>query len=105
LLWLVFDDERLAHDSVAGRLPFGSASAAEQHARAALTVAESLRGDAAHSAWTGRSQLALGRAREALGDTAEARKLFGEAARHLAPMLGEGHPVLNEARQRAAGAP
>ncbi len=95
-------------DAAALELEAGQPAEAEAHARAALGFAEALRGGTPHSAWVGRSQLMLGRTREARGGAAEARRLFGEAARHLAPTLGEGHPALQEARRRSgagAGSP
>jgi eukaryotic-like serine/threonine-protein kinase len=80
----------------------GAALEAEQHARASLAVAESFRGDTAHSSWTGRSLLALGLARDAQGAAAEARTLYVQAVDHLVPTLGDGHPAVLAARQQLA---
>ena len=75
---------------------------AEEHARAALEMSEKLRDGRPHSAWVGRSQLALAEIRRARGDVAEARRLLGEAVAHLTPTLGETHPAVQEARARLA---
>jgi serine/threonine-protein kinase len=81
------------------------AAAAEEHARAALEMAQRFQGDAPRSAWVGLSQLALGEIREAEGDSLAARQLFGDAVFHMAPTLGESHPATEEARSRLAYRP
>jgi eukaryotic-like serine/threonine-protein kinase len=83
-------------------LRLGSAADAEARARAALAIAETFRGGMAHSSWVGRSQLALGDAREAQGDPAAAHELFRQALEHMTPTLGATHPAAAAARQRLA---
>ncbi|MET0555351.1 MAG: serine/threonine-protein kinase [Vicinamibacteria bacterium] len=80
----------------------GRLADAERHAREAMAAAESLRGDAVHSSWTGRSLLALGLARETQGAADEARALYARAADHMVPTLGDGHPAVRAARQKLA---
>jgi serine/threonine protein kinase len=75
---------------------------AEEFARAALEMSEKLRDGRPHSAWVGRSQLALAEVLRARGDSAGARRLLGEAVAHLTPTLGEAHPAVQEARARLA---
>ena len=77
----------------------GAAAEAESRALAALVIAEGFASGATHSSWVGRSLLALGAARKAQGDAAGAREMFGRAAQHMVPTLGEGHPHLVEARR------
>src|SRR5262249_44565075 len=83
-------------------LRLGRAAEAEGHARDALALAEAIRDDLPHSAWTGRSQLALGEVLQAGGDVAAARRLFAEAVAHMTPTLGEAHPAVQEAKARLA---
>lgn len=78
----------------------GAAAAAEEHARAALAVAEGLRGGTPQSAWVGLSDLAIGRLLELRHDTASARHMFEEALEQMAPTLGDAHPAVTEARHR-----
>jgi serine/threonine-protein kinase len=86
-------------------LSAGKTEDAEKHARAALALAESFRGDTPHSSWVGLSQLALGKVCEARHDVAAAREWFRQAAGHIAPTLGDAHPALLEARQHLAAHP
>lgn len=73
---------------------------AERHARAALGLADGLRGETPHSAWVGLSQLALARVLEAQGAPAPARGLLADAVAHMSSTLGESHPALADARRR-----
>ena len=77
----------------------GSTAEAERRARSALAVAEAGLGGMTHSAWVGRSLLALATARQAQGDAAGAREMLGRAVQHMVPTLGEGHPHVVEARR------
>jgi tetratricopeptide (TPR) repeat protein len=83
-------------------LHLGATAEAEARARAALAIAESFRGGAPHSSWVGQSLLALGAARQAQGDAAGARELFGQALAHMTPTLGPEHPAVAQARQALA---
>jgi serine/threonine-protein kinase len=82
----------------------GAAAAAEQHTRAALALAERLRGASAHSAWVGLSQLALGEVQEARQARAAAQNLFRDALAQLAPTLGGEHPAVREAQAHLSAA-
>jgi tetratricopeptide (TPR) repeat protein len=81
-------------------LRLGDAGEAEKHARAALDLAEGLRGGTPRSAWVGMSQLALGEVHEARHDAAGARQLFRQALDQMTSTLGETHPAVLEARSR-----
>ena len=81
----------------------GQAAQAEAHARKALALATELRDDLPRSAWVGLSQLMLGEIVEARGDTAAARRLYGDALGQMTATLGEGHPCVKDARARLSG--
>jgi ATP/maltotriose-dependent transcriptional regulator MalT len=81
------------------------AAEAERLARTALNQAEQLRGDRPHSAWSGRSRLALAHAYMLRGDTATARRLVTSALEDVAPTLGAGHPAAREAEAWLAAHP
>jgi len=76
----------------------GRRAEAEQHAQTAFGLSEHLREDRPHSAWVGLSQLALGKVHRARGEGAAARRLFSQAAGHLAVTLGEAHPATQDAQ-------
>jgi hypothetical protein len=86
-------------------LALGRPADAERHARAALGLAEDLRGGTPHSAWVGLSQLALAHALQAQGAAGSARQLLSEAVAHMTSTLGESHPALLDARKRLAPNP
>jgi tetratricopeptide (TPR) repeat protein len=76
----------------------GDATQAETHVRAALALAETLRGETPHSAWVGLSQLALAEVYVDRHDVAAAQALLPQAIEHMTSTLGEDHPALIEAR-------
>jgi eukaryotic-like serine/threonine-protein kinase len=77
----------------------GDVRGAETHARAALALAEILRGETPHSAWVGSSQLVLAEIYADRHDVAAAQALLPQAVEHMTSTLGEDHPSLIEARQ------
>jgi tetratricopeptide (TPR) repeat protein len=76
----------------------GNASAAAQDARLALEAATRGQGNLPYSDSTGLSWLALGRAEQKLGHSAEAQNAFHNAEGHLANTVDGDHPALVEAR-------
>ncbi len=76
----------------------GDLTQATAYAEASLAQAEHLRGDFQHSAWSGRSRLALARIAAARGDRGSADRLAASALEDVTPTLGASHPAALAAR-------
>ena len=84
-------------------LAAGDAAAAEDPARRALSIAESLQGGVPFSNRTGLSWLMLGRVLQKQGDATHAHQAFESAVNHLSNTVDAEHPQLIRARQLASG--
>lgn len=84
----------------ATELAAGNFSQAADAARRALELATALQGGLEYSYRTGTAWLALGRALQRSGDSAEASTALDHAVEHLSNTVDPNHPALLEARQR-----
>jgi serine/threonine protein kinase len=80
-------------------LAAGDSAAAMTNAHTALDIATSLQGGVPYSNFTGLSWLTLGRALQARGQIAAARKAFELAVTHLSNTVDADHPELVRARE------
>jgi tetratricopeptide (TPR) repeat protein len=79
-------------------LAAGNSAQALEHGRRGLQWAKSLQGNLPQSNQTGLAWLTLGRALQAHGERAQARKAFEAAVAHFSSTVDPDHPLLLQAR-------